>query len=73
MLVPFLRKLLSKLAGNAGDEEALEEEISRTCVEFATPRIKKYQSLICQMMRKARSELINVESNVSPWVTGRTP
>jgi hypothetical protein len=61
-IVPFLRKLLTKLACNAMDEEALEEDISRICIEFATPRIKKYQKLICQIMKKGRLTLRRVES-----------
>jgi hypothetical protein len=52
-IVPFLKKLLAKLANSSTDEKKLEEDIMRTCIDFATPRIKKYKGLIVRGMSNA--------------------
>jgi hypothetical protein len=62
-ILPFLRTVLAKLANGSTDENALEEDIRRSCIELATPRIKKYRKLMSQTIKKAHSELAKLNDS----------
>lgn len=62
-IVPFLKKLLTKLTSSSTNEKTLED-IVRMCTGFATPRIRKYKSLITRELKKAGTRLTTLNESM---------
>jgi len=59
-VVPFLRSLLVKLkhiSTAPGELERKGEDIAKECIRFATPRIKKYGSILRLLLIKCFKNL----------------
>jgi hypothetical protein len=64
-IVPFLESLLAKLRDTSAAAAPITPEgannIAMECIGFATPRIKKYRSLLNPLLRKCQAYLARTE------------
>ncbi|KAH9879750.1 hypothetical protein J1614_001773 [Plenodomus biglobosus] len=84
-IINFLRSLLTQVmrvsAAAALDIANLTEELALLCIDFATPRVKKYRSLLKPVLRRCISYLIETQKTIEPglvewlqsWDDDRSP
>lgn len=70
-IVPFLNSLLTKLRDMTASPTLFTPEevndIAEHCINFAAPRIKKYQSLLNPLLRKCQSYLAETDREDSKF------